>query len=190
MSNTQDQSARDSRDTTADTGPAAGQAGAGTAAGTAGGARAYVPRQSSGYESAAATEPSGAVRGFTMTAAILMMVGGAIGVFEGLAAILSNSHFYVVNANYGFVHANYVFDTSVTSWGWIHLALGAVMFAAGLFLLADMMWARIAGVVVASFSALANFLFIPYYPVWSLLIIALDVVIIWALLSPRRGEGW
>jgi hypothetical protein len=173
MSNTQDQSARDAHDATAD---------AGTAAGTAGGARAYVPKQSSGYESGAASQPSGVARGFTMTAAILMMVGGAIGFFEGLAAIL-NGHFFVVRANY-------VFEISVTGWGWIHLALGAVMFAAGLALLADMLWARIAGVVVASFSALANFLFIPYYPVWSILIIALDVVIIWALLSPRREEGW
>jgi hypothetical protein len=180
MSNTQDQSARDMRDTTADAGTA-GSTAAGTAGG-AGGARAYVPKQSSGYESAAEAKPSGVARGFSMTAAILMMVGGAIGFFEGLAAVL-NGHFYVVRANY-------VFEISVTGWGWIHLILGAAMFAAGLFLLADMMWARIAGVVVASFSALANFLFIPYYPVWAVLIIALDVVIIWALLSPRREESW
>ena len=49
-----------------------------------------------------------------------------------------------------------------------------------------MLWARITGVVLASFSVLANFMFIPYYPLWSFAVIALDLFVIWALLTPRR----
>jgi hypothetical protein len=57
---------------------------------------------------------------------------------------------------------------------------------AGLCLLLDMTWARVAGVFLASLSAIANFLYIPYFPVWSIIVIALDVFVIWALLMPRR----
>jgi hypothetical protein len=57
---------------------------------------------------------------------------------------------------------------------------------AGVCLLADMTWARVTGVALASVSAIANFLYIPYFPVWSIIVIALDVFVIWALLMPRR----
>jgi len=57
---------------------------------------------------------------------------------------------------------------------------------AGERLLRDALWARITGVVLVSFSAIANFMFIPYYPVWSIVLIAIDLFVMWALLSPRR----
>jgi hypothetical protein len=78
------------------------------------------------------------------------------------------------------------FNVSVSGWGWTHLILGAVVAVAGLCLLLDMTWARVAGVALASLSAIANFLYIPYFPVWSIIVIALDVFVIWALLMPRR----
>jgi hypothetical protein len=69
----------------------------------------------------------------------------------------------------------------VTSWGWIHLIGGVVVALAGFFVFSGALWARSIGIVLAGLSAIANFLFIPYYPFWSLLMIALDVFVIWAL---------
>lgn len=142
-----------------------------------------VPRQAPGYEETAErTRPRGPVLGFTLLAAVLMILTGVMGFFEGLTAGL-NGHFYVVRANYAFAW-------SVHGWGWVHLIIGVVLLAAGLALLMDQTWARVVGVVVASFSALANFLFIPYYPFWSILLVAMNAFIIWALVSPRSGTRW
>jgi len=113
-----------------------------------------------------------------MLAAVLMMLSGVWGFFEGLAAIIRGS-FYVVTRNY-------VYNMSAVGWGWIHLILGVLIAAAGVALLGDRLWARIVGVVLASLITVANFLFIPYYPLWSIVVIALNLFIIWALLAPRR----
>jgi hypothetical protein len=107
-----------------------------------------------------------------------MMIGGLFDFFEGLAALIRGQFFVVL--------PNYAFSVSVTGWGWLHLITGAVVFAVGAALLTDHLWARIAGVVVASLSAIMNFVMLPYYPVWGFVIIALDIFIVWALLSPRR----
>ena len=61
-----------------------------------------------------------------------------------------------------------------------------ILFLAGLCLFMDMAWARVTGIILATISAVANFLYIPYYPLWSIVVIALDVFVIWALMSPRR----
>lgn len=179
MSSPQDQPARDPG--------RGGTPGGTTAAGTPrppdATGRQYVPRQAPDYDdmSRARTRPSGAAGGLTSMAAVLMMLSGIWGFLEGLAAIIKGS-FFVVGVNYAY-------SVSVTGWGWIHLILGVLVFAAGLALfLKDALWARITGIVLASFSAIANFLFIPYYPVWSIVVIAIDLFIIWALLSPRREE--
>jgi hypothetical protein len=181
---THDQSAHDMRDTPSSTGTTAGAAGStGTTGGQAENARQYVPRQASGYEETAGrARPRGLVLSFTVLAAILMILSGVMGFFEGLAAGL-NGHFYVVRANYPFAW-------SVHGWGWIHLIIGVVLLAAGFALLMDQTWARVVGVVIASFSALANFLFIPYYPLWSIVLVAMNAFIIWALISPRSETRW
>jgi hypothetical protein len=111
-------------------------------------------------------------------AAVLMMLSGIWSFLEGLAGIIKGTFFVVL--------PNYAYSVSATSWGWTHLVIGVVVFLAGACLLADQLWARAAGVVIASLSAIANFLFIPYYPVWSIVVIAIDLFVIWALLSPRR----
>ena len=123
---------------------------------------------------------SGAVTGFTVLAATLMIIGGLWSFFMGLSAIIK-SHFYVVLPNYAF-------KINVTTWGWIHLIIGVLVFAAGVCLILGQLWARVVGVVLALISAVANFLFIPYYPVWSLIVIAIDVFIIWALMTGERRE--
>jgi hypothetical protein len=122
--------------------------------------------------------PSGAAMGFTIAAAVLMMMSGVWNFLEGLAAIIRGSYFVVL--------PNYAYDLSVRGWGWFHLILGAVVAIAGVALLTDLLWARIAGVALAGVSAIVNFLYIPYQPVWSIALIAIDAVIIWALLAPRR----
>lgn len=142
-------------------------------------ARQYVPRQASGYESGYVDdEPRGAAMGFTIAAAVLMMMSGVWNFLEGLAAIIRGSFVVVLH--------NYAFELSATGWGWFHLILGAVVAIAGVALLTDKLWARIIGVALAAVSAIVNFLYIPYLPVWSIALIAIDVAIIWALLTPRR----
>jgi hypothetical protein len=110
---------------------------------------------------------------FVLDAAILMIMVGLLQSIVGLVGI-STDEFYLATRNYLFQ-----FDT--TTWGWIHLVVGVVVGLAGLALLTGRTWARVVGIILAVPSAIANFLFIPYYPVWSLVIIALDVFVIWAL---------
>jgi len=153
----------------------------GTAQGEAAGQ--YVPRPSAGYDDKARyadSAPSGTALGMTMFAAVLLMVSGLWNFLEGLAAIIKGQFFVVL--------PNYAFNVSVTSWGWWHLIMGVVVFAAGACLFTDMMWARITGVVVATLSAISNFLYIPYFPVWSIVVIAIDVFVIWALMTPRHAR--
>ncbi len=146
--------------------------------------RQYVPRPSPGYDGAPAGDapagdaPGGLAKGLTLFAAITLMLSGTWNFFEGLGAIIKGS-FYVVLPGYAF-------NASVTTWGWWHLIMGAVVFAVGACLLMDMLWARVAGVVVASLSAVVNFLYVPYQPVWSVAVIAIDVFVMWALLAPRK----
>jgi hypothetical protein len=144
----------------------------------------HVPRQSPDYDDsvdyAAADEggPSGAALGFTALAAILMMLSGGANILEGIAAVIRGSYFVTL--------PNYAYNTSVSGWGWTHLIFGIVVFLAGACLFLDMLWARVAGVILASVSLLLNLVYIPYFPVWSIIVIALDAFVIWALLTPRR----
>jgi hypothetical protein len=116
---------------------------------------------------------SGTAVGFTIFAAVMMMMIGGFHVIAGLTALFENE-FFVVSPNY-------VFEFDVTTWGWIHLIGGMIVVAAGFGLLNGQVWARSIGVIIAVVSALANFLWLPYYPVWSALIIVVDVLVIWAL---------
>jgi hypothetical protein len=109
----------------------------------------------------------------TVFAAVMLMMIGAFQAIQGLIA-LANDTFYVVGQEY-------IFQFDVTRWGWIHLILGVVVAVAGYFVLQAKGWARTVGVIVAGVSALFNFAWLPYYPVWSILIIALNVFVIWAL---------
>jgi hypothetical protein len=107
-----------------------------------------------------------------------MIVIGVVHALAGIAAII-NDEVYISTPNYV-----YAFD--LTGWGWVHLVLGILVAGAGIAILRGQTWARILGIVLASLSIVANFLFIPWYPLWSLVIIALDVMVIWALAAYRR----
>jgi hypothetical protein len=108
-------------------------------------------------------------------AAVLMMMAGSFQALAGLVALFQDS-FYASTANY-------VFELDVTSWGWIHLLVGGLLVIAGLGVLSGNVAARIVGIGLAVLSAIANFLFIPHYPFWSLAIIAVDIYVIWALVA-------
>lgn len=108
-----------------------------------------------------------------MFAATLMIVGGILQVFQGISAI-ANDEFFVALPNY-------VVTLDVSTWGWIHLVFGALVILAGFSLFSGSRVAAIFALVLAVLSAIANFGFIPYYPVWALFIIAVDVFIIWAI---------
>ena len=117
--------------------------------------------------------------GWVTFAAIMMIVVGIFGVFEGLAAIVKSGFYHVP--------PNYYISVNAKGWGWIHLIISIIVVLAGFALFQGALWARIVGIIMASLSAIANFLFIPVYPIWSLLIIAIDVIVIWALIAHGRA---
>jgi hypothetical protein len=120
-----------------------------------------------------AREVSGAAVGFTIFASVILMLIGVFHVVAGLVAIFENEFFAVT--------PNYLFEFDVTAWGWIHLIGGVVVLGAGFGLFSGAVWARTIGVLVAAISIIVNFLWLPYYPVWSSLMIAFGVLVIWAL---------
>lgn len=119
---------------------------------------------------------SGWALGGVAFAGMLMIMSGAFQAIAGLVAIFDDD-FYVIGRNY-------TFDLDVTAWGWIHLLIGALLLLVGFSLLARRAWAGIVALTLALLSAVANFFFIPYYPFWAIVVIALDVWIIWALTRP------
>lgn len=120
-------------------------------------------------------------RGGTVFAATIMLVIGIYQIFEGIAAI-ANNNFFVVGPEY-----TYSIDT--TAWGWIHLGIGVLVAATGFFVFTGATWARMVGIALAVISATANFFFLPYYPLWALLIIGLNIFAIWALATVPRGAA-
>ncbi|HEX3210984.1 MAG TPA: hypothetical protein VH016_00330, partial [Actinomycetota bacterium] len=126
-----------------------------------------------------AKDTSGWAAGFTMFAAVMMIMVGVFQAIQGLIGIFENE-FYVPTRNY-------LFQFDATSWGWTHLLLGLLVAFAGYGLMSGKTWARTVAIFLAVLSAIANFAFIPYYPFWSLLIITLDVFVIWAI-AAHGGE--
>lgn len=111
----------------------------------------------------------------TTFAAILLALVAIFQILDGIAAIASDQ-VYVKGIDY-------TYKLDVTSWGWIHLVIGLVALATAIGILMGQVWGRIVGIVIASVSVISNFMFLPYYPFWSLTVIAFDVFIIWALCS-------
>ncbi len=111
--------------------------------------------------------------GLTVFAAVMLGITGVVGIFRGIMAIAEDDVFLTT--------PNYVFQFDLTGWGWIHLVLGAVALAVSFGLYKVSMWARVAGVAIAAVVIVANFLSLPYYPAWSILMIAMSGFVIWAL---------
>ena len=114
-------------------------------------------------------------RRLTVFAAVIMIVVGIFQAIEGFIA-LANSEFYVVGRKY-------TFQFDVTAWGWIHLLLGAAVAAVGVFLYLGTTWARWIAILLVGLSMVTNFMWLPYYPVYAVIILALDVAVMWAIVS-------
>ena len=113
--------------------------------------------------------------GFMFGASVMILVG-AFQITGGLAAILNTDYYQPIR--------RYSFDFSTTTWGWIHLGLGLITAITGFSLFAQKSWAVKAGIVLASLSAINNFLFIPHAPAWSIIVILLNVWVIYVLTRP------
>jgi hypothetical protein len=100
-----------------------------------------------------------------------------VGTFQAIAGLVAlfRSTYYLVTSNGLLVTVDY------TTWGWVHLIVGLIIAGGGVAVMTGAVWGRILGVLLASLSALVNLAFLSAYPVWSLLMIALDVVVIFAL---------
>lgn len=123
-------------------------------------------------------QPSGWAAGYAAFAGVALAVIGFFQVCIGLVAVLEDE-FFVVGAEW-------VFKFDVTTWGWIHLILGVVILVSGFGIFTGNVAARTVGVVVAAVSAVINFLWLPWYPIWATIVIALDVAVIWALCAHGR----
>jgi hypothetical protein len=120
-----------------------------------------------------------AIGGMTFAASMLVLVG-CFQALTGLVAILDDGFFVVTR--------NYTYDLDTTAWGWIHLIVGIAVAATGFALFAGRTWAAVIALFLAMLSAITSFFFIPYYPWWSLLVIALDAWVIWSLTRPGAVE--
>lgn len=131
--------------------------------------RDRVPVQETGYP-----QRSTAWTGWVVFAGVMLITVGAFQVIQGLVALFDDG-FFLVRPN------GLVVDVNYNAWGWTHLIIGAVMVLTGFGLLAGNMAARVVGVGVAVLSAIVNLGFISAYPIWSTIIIALDVLVIYAI---------
>lgn len=125
------------------------------------------------------TRPTGSTgsmwaAGASTFAGALMLVAGTFQFFQGLTALINGNDFLIRTQNY-------VFTFNATTWGWIHLLLGLGIAVAGAFIFRGNAAARGVGIGLAIISAIANFMWLPYYPLWALTIIALDIFVIWGL---------
>jgi hypothetical protein len=119
--------------------------------------------------------------GITLTAAVILILVGFFGIIQGIVGLLNNE-FYVVTEKW-------VFQFDITTWGWIQILVGIIALGAGFGLIAGQAWARAVAVVAACLSIVANFLWLPHYPWWAMLVIAFDVFIIWAATAHGRDLG-
>lgn len=115
--------------------------------------------------------------GATMAAGCLLLVGGILGLLQGISAVAADKLFVA--------GPQYIYQFDLTTWGWIHIVIAVLAIAIAFGMFAAATWARVAAVIIASLSIVGNFLWLPYYPWWSILLIALDVVIIWAVATWR-----
>ncbi len=111
--------------------------------------------------------------GWAAFAGIMLIIGGTLGAIQGLVAIVNDE--WVVFTNRADIYLD------ISEWGWVHLVVGALVALAGVGIFSGNVLARAVGVIVASLSLLANFLWLPAYPLWSLIMITIDVLVIWAL---------
>ncbi|MFE0512100.1 hypothetical protein [Streptomyces sp. NPDC058964] len=121
--------------------------------------------------------------GGVVFAGVLMLVSGVLAILQGISAIAEDD----VWARVG----HYVYKINLTGWGWILLIVGVVAALAGAGILKGAAWARAVGIALAAVGIVIQFLFLPYAPVWAIIMIAIYLFMIWALAAyePGRTDG-
>jgi hypothetical protein len=112
--------------------------------------------------------------GWIVLASVLMCIAGIFNVITGLVAVFSDNVYVQGNA--------YKVVLDVTGWGWFHIFWGLLLFATGLALYAGQTWARITAIVVVSINMITQLMEMPTYPLWSLVILTVDLLVIWAII--------
>ena len=137
-----------------------------------------------GYEQSGYPAPEGYETGRTgwtgwiVFAGVMMIISGGLNAFYGLVAIVNDE--WVVWTNRSSLYLD------ISQWGWVNLIIGLVMLLAGIGVFSGNFLARTVGVIVAALSLISNFFFIPAYPLWALVVITIDVLVIWALTAHGR----
>jgi hypothetical protein len=134
------------------------------------------PREYRSAPTSSATKypPASPWVGWIAFAGTIMAMLGTFHIFAGLVALF-NDDYYLVGRSGLVVNVDY------STWGWVHVLSGIIVILAGIGVFAGQLWARTVGVVIALGSALLNLAFLSAYPLWSLVMITLDVVVILAL---------
>jgi hypothetical protein len=112
--------------------------------------------------------------GFVLFGGLMLVMMGAFQAIEGFVALFKDDYYLVSRSGL-------VLSVDYTTWGWTHLLIGLVAVLAGIGILLGQMWARVVGIVIAVISAFANLAFIAAYPLWCTIVIATDVLVIYAL---------
>src|SRR3954451_17541076 len=111
--------------------------------------------------------------GYVVFAGVMLIMLGGFQVIEGLVAVFRDEYFLVTRSGL-------LLTMDFTAWGWTHMILGAIAVITGIGVLLGQTWARVTGIIIAVLSALSNIAFLPAYPIWATIIIALDVLAIYA----------
>jgi hypothetical protein len=116
-------------------------------------------------------------------AGIMLIMMGSFQAIEGLVALFKDDYYLVTSKGLALT-------MDYTGWGWTHLLLGLAAIAVGLGIFLGQMWARVLGIIVAVLSALTNIVFLPAYPIWCTIVIAMDVLVIYALTVHGREAAY
>ncbi|GAB2984256.1 hypothetical protein LWP59_18035 [Amycolatopsis acidiphila] len=138
-----------------------------------------MTQTSAGDRTAARTKRVSAWTGWVAFGGVMLILLGLFHAVQGVVAVYDRGY-YLVRPS-GLVVA---VDYSV--WGWVHIGLGVVAVLAGIGVLTGNAAARVAAIVIAGVSAVVNLGFVAAYPVWSMVVIALDVIVIYAIVAHGR----
>ena len=117
--------------------------------------------------------------GWIAFAGVMMIISGGLNALYGLVAAVNDDWVVWTNRTSLFL--------DLSQWGWVHLVVGLVLLLAGIGVFSGNILARTVGVIVAALSLVANFFFIPAYPLWAIAVVTIDVLVIWAL-TAHGGE--
>jgi len=112
--------------------------------------------------------------GFVVLAAVLMCIVGIFNIVTGLVAVFNDT----IYSQRGSITV----ALDVTGWGWFHIVWGLLLLGTGMALYAGQTWARVTAIVLVALNMITQLMEMPAYPLWSLVILALDILILWAII--------